>query len=142
MTIKKLLDSNLNSFLEKYSTPLYIGWVLFIALLTLIPGKSIPDLIDWNFLSLDKLIHFTLFFVLTLLGSYTLHKGTRSFIGVVTVSIILAVLYGTIIEYIQTMIPERGFDYADLAANAGGALVGGAYFLYRKITQHNNTTSD
>jgi hypothetical protein len=132
MTINKLLDSKLDSILEKHSTHLYLGWVLFIALITLIPGKSIPDIIDWNFLSLDKAIHFTLFSILSLLGSYSFSKASRPLIAALALSILLAVLYGTIIEYLQTMIPDRGFDYADLAANIGGALVGGAYFLIRK----------
>lgn len=132
MTINKLLDNKHDQILKYYRTHLYISWVLFIALLTLIPGKSIPDFIDWNFLSLDKFIHFTLFFVLSFLGGNYFSKEGREKNIQVVISIIIAVLYGTIIEYIQTIIPQRGFDYADLAANTGGALAGGAYFIIRR----------
>ena len=52
-------------------------------------------------------------------------------------SLFIAILYGTILEYLQTFIPDRGFDYADLIANIGGSIVGIILFLYysTKITR-------
>ncbi len=114
-----------------FSTQLYIGWVVFIALLTLIPGKALPD-IDWNFLSFDKIIHFSVFSVLAFLGSASFknRSGQMSLLLPLMISLVIAVLYGTILEYMQTLIPDRGFDYADLSANIGGSVVGTLLFLY------------
>jgi len=124
------LENNINSKLSKFSTQLYFGWVLFIGLLTLIPGNIIPD-INWNFLSFDKIIHLTVFAILSFIGSiYFKHsdkKKTRS--QPVFISFATAVLYGTLLEYLQTFIPQRGFDYADLTANIIGSLAGIVVFL-------------
>jgi VanZ family protein len=104
--------------------------VLFIAFLTLLPGKYLSG-IDWNFLSIDKSIHFTVFLILTFLGSFNFKK--RTWTGGITTAVLvslgIAIMYGSILEYAQTFIPERGFDYADLTANIVGALSGIALFL-------------
>ena len=115
----------------KLSTQLYIGWIVFIAFLTLIPGKALPQ-IDWNFLSLDKIIHFTVFSIMTFLGCFSFKNGAylkRTFIQVL-ISLFIAILYGTFLELMQSFIPDREFDYADLAANTGGSVVGVAFFLF------------
>jgi len=114
----------------KLSTQLYIGWVVFIALLTLVPGKALPQ-IDWNFLSFDKFIHFTIFSIMTFLGSASFKNslGLKRVIMPIIISLFIAVLYGATLEYLQSFIPDREFDYADLAANIGGSLVGILLFL-------------
>lgn len=136
---KKLLENKFIKVIIKFSTQLYIGWVLFIALVTLVPGKSIPFEIDWNFMELDKIGHFSVFMIMAFLGSInfkgTLHNS-KSYKPLLA-SFIIAVIYGSSIEYAQTFIPDRGFDYADLTANIGGSLVGIGLFSYlnTKITK-------
>lgn len=114
----------------KLSTQLYIGWVVFIALLTLVPGKALPQ-IDWNFLSFDKFIHFGIFSIMTFLGSASFKNslGLNRLIMPIIISLFIAILYGATLEYLQSFIPDREFDYADLAANIGGSLVGILLFL-------------
>ena len=123
-----------NKFIAKFiklSTQLYIGWIVFIALLTLIPGKALPQ-IDWNFLSLDKIIHFTIFSIMTFLGSvsFKTKAGLRRTITPILISLLIAILYGSILELMQSFIPDREFDYADLVANIGGSVTGLVLFLY------------
>ena len=115
----------------KFSTQLYIGWVVFIALLTLVPGKALPQ-IDWNFLSFDKFIHFSIFSIMTFLGSVSFKNrlSSTSIIIPLLISLLIAISYGAILEYMQSFIPDREFDYADLAANIGGAVVGILLFFY------------
>jgi len=110
---------------------LYIGWVLFIALLTLLPGQVIPHFIDWNFMSLDKVVHFTMFTILALLGSITLRLGgwQNTVKYPVLVSILFALAYGSALEFTQSLVPQRTFDFADLTANAAGAAVGTIVFI-------------
>ena len=106
----------------KLSTQLYIGWIVLIGLLTLVPGKALPQ-VDWNFLSLDKIIHFTIFSIMAFLGSISFknRSGLTRIIFPILISLLIAILYGTILEYLQSFIPDRAFDYADLVANIGGS---------------------
>ena len=131
INIRRLLESKVTAKLIKLSTQLYIGWIVFIALLTLIPGKALPQ-IDWNLFAFDKVIHFTVFSILTFLGCVSFKNGTylkRTFIQVL-ISLSIAILYGTFLELMQSFVPDRAFDYADLAANTAGAVIGVAIFLF------------
>jgi VanZ family protein len=126
-----LLENKFIAKLIKLSTQLYIGWIVIIAVLTLIPGKALPQF-DWNFLSIDKIIHFSIFCIMTFLGAISLkngHRFAKTTIPVL-VSLLIAIFYGTFLELMQSFIPNREFDYADLAANIGGSAVGVLVFLY------------
>ena len=122
----------------KFSTGLYIGWVIVIALLTLVPGKALPQ-IDWNFFSLDKLIHFTIFSIMTFLGiaSFKSSLGQARVIIPILVSLLIAILYGALLEYLQSFIPDREFDFADLIANIGGSIAGVILFLFSGTKTYN-----
>lgn len=130
INIKRLLESKLNRKLIKFSAPLYFGWILFIAVLTLLPGKYLSG-IDWNFLSIDKAIHFTVFLILSFLGSlfFKQKNWARTLFTAVSISFLLAIAYGGLLEFSQTFIPQRGFDYADLTANISGAIMGVVLFV-------------
>lgn len=118
------------SFLIKHSTRLYIGWVLLIALLTLLPGSVIPD-ISWDFLSIDKTVHIIMFSVLVFLGLVGSCYGKLKIFGrwPILTSIVLAVTYGYVLELIQSYIPQRSYDFADFTADCVGTVVGYGLFL-------------
>jgi hypothetical protein len=134
--INKLLASKLHRLIKKFSTQLYIGWVLFIALITLLPGYTIPGNIDWNFLEMDKIIHMTVFGILTYFGCYFFTERTGFSRAVILKSFLPAILYGTAIELLQTFIPQRGFDYADLTADFIGAGLGILFFRYFVLSKY------
>jgi len=127
------LGNKIYQLLLKFRAQLYIGWVLFIALITLLPGSSIPNIIDWNMMELDKVIHFSVFAIHAFLGSLVLSTKSRSTKSAALLSISISMIYGGLIETLQTLIPERGFDYADLTANYVGALVGILLFSMSSI---------
>ncbi len=137
------MASSFRNLFKTFSTQLYIGWVLFIALITLLPGYSIPGIIDWNFLELDKIIHMTVFGILTYVGGYTFSRK-RTIKSGILVSFIVAGFYGSSIELLQTFIPQRGFDYADLTADVAGGFLGIIVFLRleAKIKRRSETKSD
>lgn len=126
----KLLDNKLIRILLIYRTQLFISWVLLIGLLTLLPGKRIPDFIDWNFLSLDKFIHYTIFLILCFLGSLRFYNHAENLMRVIFISLIVSISYGALLEGLQTLVPDRGFDLSDLTANAIGSITG-AFLFYR-----------
>jgi VanZ family protein len=105
--------------------------VLLIALLTLLPGKVIPD-INWDFLSFDKLIHFSIFSIMSFLGSLSFNGANRLQKGYkpIVINLLVAIFYGIALEYSQTYIPDRGFDYADMTANIIGSFGGIILFLF------------
>ena len=119
------MENKFLSRIVKYSTHLYGGWVLFIALLTLLPA-SVVNIIDWNFMSIDKLAHLFMFTIMAILGS--IHFCYGRWPGRLTypafTSLVTAWLYGTLLEYTQALVPSRTFDYADLTANFAGTLLG------------------
>lgn len=118
------------SFLIKHSTWLYLSWVFFIALLTLLPGSMIPD-ISWDFISIDKTVHIILFSVLVFLGLFASTYGKLKIFGTWPVigGIVFALSYGYIIELIQSYVPQRSYDFADLTADCVGTIVGYGLFL-------------
>ena len=113
---------------------LAVSWGLIILLLTMTPGKAIPD---YTFLSYDKLGHAFFFGVLVLLlapGLKTQEKYQSLKRHAVAAAFLLANLYGFIIEYLQSFIPDRSMDYFDALANSTGTVFGiAAFFLCNKL---------
>lgn len=78
-----------------------------------------------RFSHLDKLIHFSLFFIQSLLTSKTiyLYRGNFSYNIFIMIIFILTV-FGLFTEIQQLYIPFRSFDYYDLFLNVLGVLSG------------------
>lgn len=103
-------------------------WALTIMVLTLIPGSALPEFSFASLLSIDKLVHFTLFFILTYLfaESFNLQNTYPYFrTNLIILCILISFLYGFILEGGQYFIPDRSFDPLDLLANTTGAVAGG-----------------
>ena len=64
------------------------------------------------------------FAIMTYLGCYYYTSRHKAINPAILKSIIPAILYGTSIEFLQTFIPQRGFDYADLTADVAGSIIG------------------
>src|ERR1700709_727644 len=102
-----------------------VGWALVILILTLTPGKYLPHQDYWTLLSVDKYIHFSIFFIQVWL---LLWAAARSTGYLKAIQYLFPVLFGTgygiMIEFIQTVIPQRSFDIHDMVANTFGAIFG------------------
>ncbi len=100
------------------------AWTVIILVLCLIPGNNLPEVKLWE--HTDKLIHFTLFFVLQMLwgAAFPAYKFKI---------LLLASVYGIAIELIQhNYIPFRSFDVWDWVADTAGALVASIIFKSRR----------
>jgi VanZ family protein len=73
----------------------------------------------------DLLAHFAMYFGMAVFLSWSL-KASFSLTsrGVIVLAFVMATLYGFMNETIQIFIPTRDFEYADLIANAAGAMTG------------------
>ena len=114
--------------LKKYLfTILFISWTGFITLLSLFSfeGDSLPSI---NIPHLDKLVHFTFYFVFAFLGclGYRELKSKNTTIKrAVFLSILAAVIYGMVIEVLQGVATaDRDPDILDFLANSVGAFLG------------------
>jgi VanZ family protein len=106
-------------------------WTIIILVLTLMPGKAIPDV---GFFNADKLVHFFVFGLLMVLTSYAIAKmkvvrGTPD--NPMMISFIYSVALGIAIEVLQQFVPGRSFSVADMIANTIGVTLG--YFAFIKL---------
>ncbi|MEX2336569.1 MAG: VanZ family protein [Fulvivirga sp.] len=105
-----------------------IIWAIFILILTLTPGKSIPDL---SIFSYDKLGHAFVFFVLSFLlisGFYEELKESVKRKNALFLGVVAAAVYGFLIEAAQSIIPNRSMEMNDAVANIVGSFFGLALF--------------
>lgn len=104
-----------------------IAWFFIVGVLTLMPGKDVPEVSWLEIKNFDKLVHAALFGGLTLLfcipyfkAQFTLQQKLNFFIRIA----LAAIVWGITVEIIQKyFIPGRDFELLDWAADSVGALV-------------------
>jgi VanZ family protein len=107
--------------------------VLYLALLFwagLIPLKSLPGP---DFELADKMWHLIAFGGLTALLSRALRHFGRSVLESIAAAGSASALVGGLLELLQSLTPYRSADFADLAADALGALL--AYVVLRWLAK-------
>jgi len=117
----------------KYWIPAIL-WSICIIVASLISSRSLKKLQIESLFEIDKVIHFGMYFGLSILLSYGFYKSSmlKNKVKLFLVTCILSSSLGTLIEILQKEITEtRNFDYFDIIANISGALIGSAIFLLR-----------
>ena len=108
---------------------LSIAWVFFTFYLLIIYSHKESSTISFPFL--DKVVHFILFFIQSILITNTLYEySDRNNRIILILSIILLLLFGLIIEIQQIYLPYRTFEIMDLIANFLGVLSGSFVVIY------------
>ena len=101
-----------------WELPVFAGMALMVCCGCLLPNRWLPPLPN------DKLMHFAAFAILALLAIRI--GGTPA-----AAALWLALLFsaGLVIEVLQSLVPERGFCWRDVAANTAGIVfaAGSAY---------------
>lgn len=101
-----------------------IIWISIIFILCAMPSEDIPDP-HLNIPHLDKVVHFGMFFILALLISLPLKLHTAiPPKQIYTITILIAFVYGGLIEILQHYFFNRGGDVWDLTADIAGSIVG------------------
>jgi VanZ family protein len=104
----------------------WISWTVIIAVLSLIPGDQLPQ-IEWDFISVDTLVHFIMYLVLAFsMGLSSIKKKLNlSSAGLYIVLLTAGIGYGILIEVLQgTLVYRRYFDPMDILANSIGTIFG------------------
>jgi VanZ family protein len=102
-----------------------IIWTIIITILTLMPGKDLPEVHIVNF---DKMAHLGVFGLLSFLYLRWQSAGLK-----ITVFLLLSCLiaYGGLIEIAQgTFYTDRHADIIDFLANTAGVLLGWLCFRF------------
>ena len=99
--------------------------IITIFYLSLVPSFEIPVFASFSF-AIDKLVHFFIFFYITLLGLICRFRLSNR---TVLISIFS---FGLLIEIIHFYHPYRFFEVADLIANLLGILLA-SFFIQKKI---------
>ena len=108
---------------------LSIAWVFFTFYLLIIYSHKESSTISFPFL--DKVVHFILFFIQSILITNTIYEySDRNNRIILIASIIFLLLFGLIIEIQQIYLPYRTFEIMDLIANFVGVLFGSFVVIY------------
>lgn len=112
----------------RYLLPAII-WSLTIIVLILMPSGNIPKTKLLNIPHIDKIIHFGLFFMLSVLLDFGFRKQLRgSFLNNnhYTISLVFCVIFGVGTELLQFVFTSQGRSATllDFIANFSGAVAG------------------
>ncbi len=125
-----------NYFIKK-STLLALSWTLIIFILCCTPGKFIPHSNWLELLSFDKLVHASMFFILTSFWNFVLIRNKKITSFYKLVILIGCISYGGLLEWMQSFyFSGRSGDWYDFIANTFGVLL--AWFVFRKINNLQN----
>lgn len=110
-------------------------WAAGLAFLMLLPSESFPES---KLLSYDKLGHFGVFLIFTLLLSFAFTRHmppSGSKIKRLTIALTISIVYGIALELLQQAVPGRMADIYDFIANTIGAVTGTIVFVrFTKIS--------
>lgn len=105
-------------------------WLLFVLVALLTPGNNLPKVPLFPYA--DKLIHFTVFGILTFLwcrvGTLDEEKNIRRG-KIMTNLLVFSIFFPIVIEYLQMHVPNRSFEVEDILANLVGGLIGFSGFI-------------
>ena len=117
---------------------LFISWMMFVTFSSLFSFSGIGTS-RFNIPHMDKVVHFTFYAVMVLLGYLAIPKSKEQDIGkskLLWYIVLFAVLYGIIIEVLQHVATaDRHGDPIDALANSTGAIVGmlAVRFLFFRV---------
>ncbi|MDT0605666.1 VanZ family protein [Croceitalea rosinachiae] len=108
-------------------TILFISWMVFVTLLSLFSFSDIDESKIW-IPHMDKMVHFTFYGVMVILGTLFLKEKTKKSFQAkrdVKRMFLFALCYGIFIEVLQYLMPfDRAAEIWDVLANTLGAFFG------------------
>jgi len=111
-------------------------WFIVSFILLTLPGNDLPKITWMNTLQVDKLVHITMFFLLSYFFMYPLKDNKKALIQMFIVSV-AGLAYGIAMEFVQKYyIPNRTCDVDDMIADGIGAFAG--FFWWLRIVKKRN----
>lgn len=114
--------------MDKKNFRIFLGanilWFLIIFILCALPGDDIPDP-HLDIPHLDKVVHFGMFFIFSLLLVYPLERNTSlPLMLIFSIAVGVAFVYGGLLEILQYYFFNRSGDVWDLFADVLGGIGG------------------
>lgn len=105
--------------------PTVLYFVLSLVLLT-IPGSDLPEVGFFSSIPyFDKWVHIGMFAIFTYLLGAAIYKSFQQDRKLLLWAAVAGVVYGIAMEFVQKYwIPNRSFDFGDIAADTVGCLLG------------------
>lgn len=114
-----------------------ILWTIIILILCSTPGQYIPSTNWLELLNFDKIVHASIFFILTNLWLIYLYTSLKLNLKNIIVTVILCILYGGLLEFFQSsLFYNRSGDWLDFFANTFGCFTG--LFFFTTIKNKSN----
>ena len=113
---------------RRYISKITVYYTLFLIIFSLIP---VPDLglPKFQLFEIDKVVHFVMYFSLTMLWCFASKNFYRSNFKL----LLFAIFFGFVLEIFQHILPfGRYFDLGDLLANSLGVIFGIIILYYIK----------
>jgi VanZ family protein len=105
-----------------------LAWTLVNFLLMIIPGSKIPNQGLFGIPHLDKFVHIVIFGLFVWFWFHTSTRKDKQDPPMVLRTIVLiAIGYGTTMEFVQYFFTDRDFDLRDILADAAGAVLAWAW---------------
>ena len=113
---------------RRYISKITVYYTLFLIILSLIPVTDF-GLPKFQLFEIDKLVHFFMYFLLTILWSF----ASKNLYNSTFKLLLFAIFFGFALEIFQHILPfGRYFDLADLLANSLGVIFGIIILYYIK----------
>lgn len=110
-------------YLYTHATGMTLLWAAVIFGLCATPGQYLPSAGWMELLSIDKLVHASVFFILTGLLVLVAFKQAESK-GRAVLYTLLAIAYGALLEFMQARyFSNRSADAFDIVANSFGCVI-------------------
>jgi VanZ family protein len=110
-----------------FFTIAFISWMVFITFSSLFSLDGV-EVSKFNIPHLDKVAHFTFYFVACVLGVFLLRERTESKMNykkAVLIMLAFTIAYGILMEVLQfSMTTQRSGDILDAIANTIGSFLG------------------
>lgn len=120
-------------FFLKYSLAFALVWTVVIFGLCCTPGRYVPTAHWLDLLSFDKLVHASIFFVLSSFWFLYLVKTGHVTSVRIALVMIANISYGGMLEVLQaTVFSQRSGDWADFIANSLGCFLALLFFSRKK----------
>jgi len=104
-------------------------WFIVSFILLTIPGNDLPKISWMETLQVDKLVHISMFFILSFLFMYPLKDNHKAVLQIFLVAL-SGLAYGIAMEFVQKYyIPNRTCDINDMIADGIGAFAGFFWWL-------------
>lgn len=106
--------------------------IAYMALVFSLSANPMPEGLP-DYWQIDKLYHFSAYFVMGLLWARAISSGRagRLGMGVIVASALITVTFGSLVEVYQSLLPYRTGDIVDAVANGAGGFSG--VFIYGRL---------